>query len=279
MRRSPKQGFTLLELSIVLVIIGLLIGGIFVGQSLIHTAQLNAVVSEFNKYQTSVQNFKQQYQALPGDMSNASSFWGPADGSTGNTAGCLTTASTTSATCNGDGNGIITYVTGSYEFLRFWQHLANAKMIEGQYSGAEAGGGGTSAVPGTNIPTSKYPNGAWSVWTSMLAQGGNYTLCGTNTVQLYGADYGTGHILIFGAPWSTCVTASQPIITPKDAWSLDKKVDDGKPGTGNIIGNMYNGGFGSATACGSAANTNDLTGTYNLNNSVISCTLFFIAGF
>src|SRR5437660_1073388 len=100
-----RHGFTLLELSIVLVIIGLLIGGIFVGQSLIHNAQLNAVISEFNRYQTAVQSFKQQYNTLPGDMSNATSFWGSAGG-TGSDATCAVVVSTTAATCNGNGDGM-----------------------------------------------------------------------------------------------------------------------------------------------------------------------------
>src|ERR1019366_3549131 len=117
-----RQGFTLLELSIVLVIIGLLIGGIFVGQSLIHTAQLNSVISEFNRYQTSVQNFKMQYQALPGDMTNATAIWGSAGG-TGADATCQNTASTTAATCNGNGDGAIsTSVVVMDEELRAWQH-------------------------------------------------------------------------------------------------------------------------------------------------------------
>src|SRR5437763_7869808 len=121
---TKPQGFTLLELSIVLVIIGLLIGGIFVGQSLIHTAQINAVISEFNRYQTAVQNFKQQYQALPGDMNNATSFWGSAGG-TGADATCFNTLSNTAATCNGNGDGSIqTSVSLWDEVYRAWQHLA-----------------------------------------------------------------------------------------------------------------------------------------------------------
>ena len=167
-----RQGFTLLELSIVLVIIGLLIGGIFVGQSLIHTAQLNAVVSEFNRYQTAVQNFKQQYQALPGDMNNATSFWGIAGGSTGNDTTCMWTTSTTPATCNGNNDGVIdTAISGDNydESLRFWQHLANAKMIEGftSYSGPTA-----NAVIGTNLPASKYGNSVgWFVYYGSLLSG------------------------------------------------------------------------------------------------------------
>ena len=125
----------MLELSIVLVIIGLLIGGIFVGQSLIHNATLNAVITEFNRYQTAVQSFKQQYQALPGDMPNATSFWGSAGG-TGSDATCMNTASTTAATCNGNGDGVIqTSAAGNDKILRFWQHLANAKMVGRFYSG------------------------------------------------------------------------------------------------------------------------------------------------
>ena len=151
-KRRLSAGFTLLELSIVLVIIGLLIGGIFVGQSLIHNAQLNAVITEFTRYQTAVQSFKQQYQALPGDMNNATSFWGVAGG-TGSDTTCMNTVSTTAATCNGNGDEVIgTSVVTWDETFRAWQHLATAKMIEGFYAGNPV------PVTGGTIPASRYGN-------------------------------------------------------------------------------------------------------------------------
>jgi prepilin-type N-terminal cleavage/methylation domain-containing protein len=62
-----KKGFTLVELSIVLVIIGLLIGGILVAQSMIKSAQINAFVRQLQQYDSAVTNFKTKYNNLPGD--------------------------------------------------------------------------------------------------------------------------------------------------------------------------------------------------------------------
>ncbi len=72
-----KNGFTLVELSIVLVIIGLLIGGILVGQSLIESAKINATVQQIQQFDAGVMAFKAKYKFLPGD---SPSFGGDGDG-------------------------------------------------------------------------------------------------------------------------------------------------------------------------------------------------------
>ena len=71
----PKQtGFTLLELSVVLIIIALVAGGIVVGQSLIRSATLRSVMGEYDHYLKAVQEFQDKYLALPGDMPNAEEY-------------------------------------------------------------------------------------------------------------------------------------------------------------------------------------------------------------
>ena len=79
---SSSSAFTLVELSIVLVIIGLLVGGVLSGKSLIRASELRAVASEFSYYKIAIGNFKDKYSALPGDMRNAVTYWGAAAGST-----------------------------------------------------------------------------------------------------------------------------------------------------------------------------------------------------
>lgn len=64
----PSRGFTLIELSIVLVIIGLLVGGVLVGRDLIQAAHLRQQVSQLERYSTAAQTFKAKYGALPGDI-------------------------------------------------------------------------------------------------------------------------------------------------------------------------------------------------------------------
>jgi prepilin-type N-terminal cleavage/methylation domain-containing protein len=65
---SGRSGFTLIEMSIVLVVIGLLVGGVLVGQDLIRAAYVRAQISQIEKFNTAVNTFYGKYQALPGDM-------------------------------------------------------------------------------------------------------------------------------------------------------------------------------------------------------------------
>ena len=68
MKASTAQpGFSLVELSIVLVILGLLTGGILAGQSLIRAAELRSISTDYSRYIAAVQAFRDKYFALPGD--------------------------------------------------------------------------------------------------------------------------------------------------------------------------------------------------------------------
>jgi prepilin-type N-terminal cleavage/methylation domain-containing protein len=75
-KTNYKSGFTLVELSIVLMIIGLLVSGILVGKDMIRAAELRSITSEKDQFQTAVNLFKNKYLGLPGDLSNATAFWG-----------------------------------------------------------------------------------------------------------------------------------------------------------------------------------------------------------
>lgn len=70
------SGFTLIELSIVLVIIGLVIGGILVGQDLIKAAELRATISQKEKFDSAVNTFRNKFGGKPGDLSNFVYFSG-----------------------------------------------------------------------------------------------------------------------------------------------------------------------------------------------------------
>jgi prepilin-type N-terminal cleavage/methylation domain-containing protein len=65
--RLSRQGFTLVELSIVLVIIGLLIGGILIGQSLVESAKINAQIKQLQQLDIAAQSFVSKFKYLPGD--------------------------------------------------------------------------------------------------------------------------------------------------------------------------------------------------------------------
>src|ERR1700685_2119592 len=68
--RPGRGGFTLIEMSIVLVVIGLVVGGVLVGQDLIRAAYVRAQISQIEKFNTAVNTFYGKYQALPGDINS-----------------------------------------------------------------------------------------------------------------------------------------------------------------------------------------------------------------
>jgi len=249
--RSTPSGFSLVELSIVLVILGLLTGGILGGQSLIRAAELRAVSTELNRHVAAIQIFRDKYFALPGDMPNATSFWGVAHATP---ATCATTASTTVATCNGDGNGAIFPTVNSYEQFRFWQHLANAGLLEGSYSGS---GPAATIATMANSPRSKLGNGLWYTVTYSIPVSGH--------VDLLDGNYGS--ILIAGVPQPTTIPYG-PTMRPEELWNIDTKMDDGRPGTGQV--GFF--GYGTVADCSTAANSTTINPDYRLASSAIVCT-------
>ena len=215
-----SRGFSLVELSIVLVILGLLTGGILAGQSLIRAAELRSVSNDYTRLVTAVGTFRDKYFALPGDMTNATKFWGAADA---DPATCRT--STNPGTCNGNGNGKIASISlGSDEHFRSWQHLANAGLIEGSYTGVT----GTShpnehVLPGVNAPRSRINNAAFG-WNGSLG-------VVTNPADTHYFVGNYSNPLQFG----TSAPASYgPAIKPEEAWNIDTKLDDGLPHQGSV---------------------------------------------
>lgn len=243
------QGFSLVELSIVLVIIGLLVGGVLTGQSLIHSAELRSITSEYERFKTAANTFHDQYLGLPGDLSNANSFW--------------------AAAANGDGNRHLDQapaVSVAGERYGFWQQLALAGMIEGTYTGLATATNVNDAVPGTNVPRAKYTNAGWSI---------SYTgVIDTTNLSWFARDY--GNQLYFGAKTASGFTNTR-ILTPNDAWNIDTKIDDGKPGMGTV---MTLESQGSATAgCSdqaASATAIESTSNYDLDNNAVACTLVLI---
>lgn len=141
--KQMEKGFTLVELSIVLVIIGLIIGGVLVGQDLIIAAQMRGTIQQLEKYNSAMNAFRGKYSKLPGDVDNATSF-----GFTG----------------NGDGDGQledgmqgITLATGEITYI--WDHLESAGMADGTYDGVQTGG----TVGGT-FPRTKFGRGGITVY-------------------------------------------------------------------------------------------------------------------
>jgi prepilin-type N-terminal cleavage/methylation domain-containing protein len=207
-----RGGFTLIELSTVLVIIGLIVGGVLVGQNLIHAATLRAEVSALTKYETAVNTFRVKYDALPGDMANATSL-------------------ITGVTHNGNGDGMIDLISGgNYEYVYAWEHLSKAGLIEGSYDGNYA----FLACPLTTCPQSKV-NSADVFWI-----GGAHDF-GTDTV-LYGSAM-TGTDALIAIFWATESNNNYASLSVADAQALDMKLDDGVADTGRFLTINDNGGW------------------------------------
>jgi prepilin-type N-terminal cleavage/methylation domain-containing protein len=116
MERNRKQkGFTLVEIAIVLVIIGLLLGGILKGQEMINQAKIKNVVADFSGISAAYYGYQDRYRAIPGDDSGAAGRW------TGATAG--------------NGNGVVAgaynSATATDESRLWWDHLRRAGFVSG----------------------------------------------------------------------------------------------------------------------------------------------------
>jgi len=123
MKRN-QQGFTLVEIAIVLVIIGLLLGGILKGQEMITQAKIKNVVADFSGISAAYYGYQDRYRAIPGDDLNAGTRW-----------------TTAPAAVAGDGNGVVdgTYnaacvqvpVAATPETCKWWDHLRRAGFVSG----------------------------------------------------------------------------------------------------------------------------------------------------
>ncbi len=227
---DARSGFSLVELSIVLLIIGMLVSGVLVGRDMIRAAELRSIVTDKDRIQTAVNLFQQKYLGLPGDLINATSFWGPM-------TNCTTTASGTGTqTCNGNGDGMIGWgnTSGySYEMLSFWQHLSNSGLIEGKYTGVWSGTSGSA----NQELAGKIKNTTWSSFFF-----GNIVLANTNWFE---GQYGNVLNLFLG-------NLSPVLISPSEMWNIDKKIDDGLPGLGNVVSGESNANCNTTTIASTA---------------------------
>ena len=134
--KRHTSGFTLIEIAIVLVIIGLLLGGVLKGQELITGARVRNLISQQDGVKAAFFGFQDRFRALPGDYASAST-------------------NINGVTIAGDGNGRIEgpNTGGTYETLLAWNHLTAAGFLNGSYTLAASN---TSAPIDTNSPKNPY---------------------------------------------------------------------------------------------------------------------------
>src|SRR5258707_1292138 len=133
-----QQGFTLIEIAIVLVIIGLLLGGVLKGQELINAARVRNIASQIDGVKIAYLGFQDRFRALPGDYpTNLANNNIP-----GNPGGCTVGV----PTC---GNGLI----DPNENLVVWNQLSKANFITGSYNGVVGGAGAFVPPTAATNPT------------------------------------------------------------------------------------------------------------------------------
>jgi prepilin-type N-terminal cleavage/methylation domain-containing protein len=116
-RQANQAGFTLVEIAIVLVIIGLLLGGILKGQEMIVQAKIKNTISDYNGVLAAYNGYIDRYRALPGDDNQAATRW-------------------TTGGVNGNGNSVINNPyesqTADHESRLFWLHMRLSGFVPGQ---------------------------------------------------------------------------------------------------------------------------------------------------
>jgi len=184
-------------MSLVIIVIGLILASVMKGKTVIEAARLRNMVAEVTTYKTAVNSFYAKYAALPGDFTEAESYWG------------------TTAARNGDGNGKISFKNndGIYEGYQAWEHLSNEQMVSVPFAGTQT----TSVAElGVDVPKAKL--------------GGGYFFDDADIAGFSGEN-----LLIIGKPLASASRlALSSALTPSQAYQIDEKLDDGKPVTGNI---------------------------------------------
>ncbi len=232
---------------------------------MVKQAELRSILTDLNKVQTSVNAFRVKYNALPGDMVNATAYWGTATTCPATTAAPLNTQ----ATCNGNGNGLLATGEGgvtSPEWWLFWEHLVNAGLGEGSYTGASVTAT-TQARPGTNVPVTKISGVGLTAFTLAMPV--------TDNAAWW---FGNYTLLISVGSEQADTAATTPAFSPLEASSMDTKLDDGRPGTG-IFRTLKNVTCVQGLTAANATTISQSAAVYDLTQLNQVCTVLYnIAG-
>ena len=267
---KKSSGFTLVELSIVIIIIGFLIAGITAGKSLIEQARLNGVINEMQNYKLVYNNFVLKYDAVPGDMANASAFF----------PNCA------NGTCDGNGNGLIEpcgwneigwwgvnkHSNGMDDSTMAFRHLNLAGLISN--AGSTYLGGWSCFPPfvGGFLQTDQWGGMIYPrsnvLSDRVLAMTGGSSV--TSTFKPTPFDVSTNQICIFRDPFPVTNARERGGLTPEQAYNLDVKMDDGQIKNGLFTG-FATGLLRSVDDLDTGANGCIAGGSYDMDQAVATC--------
>ncbi len=276
------KGFTLIELSIVLVIIGLIVGGVLVGRDLITSASLRSQIAQIDKIQTAVTTFQGKFGALPGDIDEATAgkfgFTAPAWSRGGDGDKIVSNNGFIEGTEEPCFDGCGSNGPGNYETAYFWDDLSSA-----------AGG---RLIQEGNFKKIFSPT---TDQCELILNASNASECEPKAKigdSNYLTIYNNGHSPLPNIPAGNWLQLSKILndgtinipyfheaLTTKQAYDIDKKIDDGIPIKGNVtsgymddVGMVIGGAYGEATdpVIYPCAHNNNVAGApvvYDLTNS------------
>jgi prepilin-type N-terminal cleavage/methylation domain-containing protein len=246
---AGQKGFTLIEMSIVLIIIGLIIGGILKGQELINSSRQKNLISNIDATRAAISSFADRFQATPGDFSqavarlSASTGNGGGDGMVGTTA---TTAAGMDALVGVGATAIAATAANEAEAQLFWCHLTAANLIGSSSTNCAAAA--ATFGNGSPLPAAAYPNTGFSV------------AYGTHEVD----PLRTLWLRVHRGPGAALTAAGSDAFSGRQMNEIDSKYDDGLPARGSIRAASADG------TCPIAA----VTSVYTALSEVIDCKMY-----
>ena len=243
-KTSHKSAFTLVELSIVLVIIGLVVGGIFVGNDLINAAKIRSQITQLEKLEVAMNAFKLKYNCIPGDCADAQNFFGTTfNGATINPGNGDGKILSTAAGYNGT-DCLSGKATGS-ETDQVFIHLNASGLGNYEFSDANGNIPNKTWVGMYLLPHDVYGGGMMVTCLDpvhpITAAGYNFlpSFSSGTGIIIGGVPNGGGNVnyngRIYGIAGVYVNDSNNPLhIPPSIAQAIDIKIDDGIPSTGRV---------------------------------------------